>query len=197
MEHSPQNALASLLPLLLAGEESAALAFRVLDRRRRRLRDCGRLQNALAGMGADEQRHEQLLRTWQRELPPVPTDALLLRQAEYFFSSLASRNAGLHFARIAALDSGVCLLLSALRRAQPLATLGPLWQIACDEARHVVIARDFALALAGRTERLTAVAETRAGLAGLLARQGDALATLGLDADALLRRLAHAPRCLC
>jgi hypothetical protein len=197
MERSPQYALASLLPLLLAGEESAALAFRVLDRRRRRLGDTGHLLGALARLGADEQRHERLLRSWQCELPQVPPDPALQLRASLFFRSLASRDAGLHFARIAAIDSAVCQLLGALRRALPPTTLGPLWQIACDEARHVVIARDYALALTGRSARLAAAVEARDGLTHLLAQRGDSLDALGLDVDALLQKLAGPPRCLC
>jgi hypothetical protein len=197
MEQSPRQALASLLPLLLAGEVSAASAFHVLGRRRRRQGDDTRLLGALETMGADERWHERLLLEWQQELPVVSADPELERHMRVFFRGLASRDAGVHFARIAALDSAVCLLLGSLRRAQPLPMLGPLWQIASDEARHVVVARDYALALTCRAVRLAAADETRTGLARLLAFRGDALDALDLDVDRLLGRLSRPPRCLC
>ncbi len=191
-----QTALASLLPLLLAGEASAAAAFEVLGRRRRDSGDGTAMSTALAAIAAEERVHEGWLLEMRDALPQIPDDPALHVAAQRFFSGLASRNAGLHFTRIAALDSAVCIILGALRKAQPHCYAGTLSRIATDESRHVALSLRYARALTHREERINAAAATRESLAALLLMRGAAFETLGIDADRLRTRIAKPPRFL-
>jgi hypothetical protein len=193
MATSAHLALAALLPLLLAGEESAEAAFEVLSRRRCRGSDRHALGGALRAIAAEERVHQQRLLALQSALPAVPDDPALRSRATAFFAGLASRNVGIHLTRIAALDSAVCLLLGALRRAQPALHAGVLAGIGHDEARHVAVTLAPARALSSRSVRLEAAVHTRVGLAALLGERAASLDQLGIDPDRLLRRVAEPP----
>ena len=196
LQLTSQIALASLLPLLLAGEASAAVAFEVLGRRRRGCGDAAAMSTALAAIAAEERVHEGWLLEMRDALPQIPHDPALHVAAAQFFCSLASRNAGVHFARIAALDSAVCIILGALRRAQPHGYAGTLSRIATDESRHVALSLRYARALTHREERINAAAATRESLATLLLMRGAAFEQLGIDTDRLRARISRPPRFL-
>jgi hypothetical protein len=115
-----------------------------------------------------------------------------------FFRSLGGRNLGLHFAQLAALDSGVCAILAAMRDGPLPLTTEPrifriLEKIHHDEARHTASALRFARHLVPR-ERLFDEAHTvRSKLVDLIKLRADAMERLGVDADRLARRLTTPP----
>ena len=195
---SHQEALAELLPVLLCGEESAALAFGRFSG------DSAFSQQARAELqliGQEEQRHERALQALRQALPPSPLDAEVRTAARRFFARISGRDPGEHFARIAALDSGVCVLLGALlKRGSPLAadaTVGGLMShIHRDEARHVRVSRRYTRLLLNKRQSRAIAFETRTRLAMLMALRGTALEALGVDANRLLQRLRLVPRAL-
>jgi hypothetical protein len=193
---SPQHSLARLLQVLLEGEHSAALAFEVLGRRRQSVGDEQRLLLAIKRIGAEEREHEALLRALQRSLPHAPLDEARQVAIRQFLRGLASRDAGIHFARIAALDSAVCLLLRSLRRAQPTLHAATLARIARDEAGHVALAAHYAQRLCEPRARIVAAEDTRAGLALLLEPSAGDFDRLGIAPAVLLRQLRTPPRFL-
>ena len=136
------EALGRLLPILLCGEESA---FHVFWREAGRLTDVP-LRHSLAlarRIAAEELEHEQLLRELRNCCPAADNLASIRLRARRFFLRMASRDPALHFARVAALDSGVCVILTAV--AKPLArahvVVDTLNRIRRDEARHVRFSR--------------------------------------------------------
>ena len=195
-ETTQGRALARLLRLLLHGEQSAALAFEVLGRRRLRQGDAPALLSALQHIAAEERQHVLLLSGLARELPAIEFDSPVTTATECFFRGLASRDAGVHFTRIAALDSAVCILFATLRKSQPALFHPVLQRIARDEARHVALAARFARRLCAQPSQRNAAAETRAGLADLLRHCADDLETLQIAPGRLLTRLREPPRFL-
>ena len=193
-----QEALADLLPVLLCGEESAALAFARFSG------DCEFSQRARAELqqiGNDERQHEAQLQALRQALPPATGEDEVRRAARRFFARAGGRDPGKHFARILALDSGVCVLLGALRgRGLPLATDGYvsaiLARIHRDEVRHVMVSRRYAGLLLEKRQAYAVAQEMRERLAVLMALRGAALETLGVDTDRLLGRLRRVPRAL-
>src|SRR5215831_12845699 len=136
------EALGRLLPILLCGEESA---FHVFWREAGRLTDV-QLRQSLAlarRIAAEELEHEQLLRELRNCCPAADNLASIRLRARRFFLRMASRDPALHFARVAALDSGVCVILAAV--AKPLArahvVVDTINRIRRDEARHVRFSR--------------------------------------------------------
>lgn len=195
-ETARRQALARLLRLLLYGEQSAALAFDILGHRRLRQGETPALLSALRHIGADERQHVALLSGLAQVLPAIELDSATTTAAERFFSGLASRDVGVHFTRIAALDSAVCLLLAALRKSQPALFHPVLHRIARDEARHVALATRFARRLCVQPTQWNAAADTRGGLADLLRHRADDMETLQMAPGRLLTRLREPPRFL-
>jgi hypothetical protein len=136
--------------------------------------------------------HEHLLQQL-RSCCPVPNDiASILRQTRRFFRRIASRDPAVHFARVAGLDSGVCLILSALVR--PLSRATALSQIfdriRSDETRHVRFSRQHSYELGADTMLLAnTAAQIRSELVALLYPFGHSFEDLGVDADHLFRRV--------
>ena len=167
----PQTeALGRLLPALLCGEESS---FHVFSQEAGRLAELGlRRSLALSGrIAVEELEHERLLRDL-RNCCPVPDDLATIRlRAHRFFLRMASRDPALHFARVAALDSYVCVILAAV--AKPLARAGVVVdtfnRIRGDEARHVRFSREHSCEL-GADKALLAdtAARVRSELVALL-----------------------------
>jgi hypothetical protein len=185
------SALGELLPTLLCGEESA---FHVFWREGHRGSTVQIHSEALANQIAiEELEHERLLQDL-RGCCPVPSDvASTLLRARRFFLRMASRDPAVHFARVAALDSAVCIVLSAL--AKPLSRATALIEIfnriRSDEARHVRFSRRHSYELGADTSLLTNTAACiRGELVTLLHPLGDAFEDLGVDADHLFRRIS-------
>jgi len=105
---------------------------------------------------------------------------------------MASRDLTIHFARIAALDSGVCIILSALVRPVARApVLAELFnRIRRDEARHVGFSRQHSCRLGANKSLLEDIAiRARAELVTLLYPLANSFEDLGVDADCLFRRV--------
>jgi hypothetical protein len=116
-----------------------------------------------------------------------------------FFITLVDPDPGRYFARIAGLDSAVCLLLGALRRRRsPLAgdatVAATFARIHRDEAAHVDAARRIALAYTPAARARDVATETRRRLVTLLRERGAAFERLGVDADVLFARLGSVAR---
>lgn len=190
------DALAELLPLLLCGEESAALAFGSAATRISLLPTA---RAELDRIGREEAVHGRLLQRLRAALPVARPEARLLARMRRFLVTLADADAGRYFSRIAGLDSAVCIVLAALRgRRSPLAAeatvAAAFARIHRDEAGHVDAARRIALAQAPAALALDAATQTRRQLVELLRERGAAFEQLGVDADALFARLAQVSR---
>jgi hypothetical protein len=185
-------ALGQLLPGLLCGEESS---FHVFWREGHRGSNVQVSHSeALADQIAlEELEHERLLQDL-RACCPVPNDlASTLARTRRFFLRMASRDPAIHFARVAALDSAVCIVLSTL--VKPLSRATALIEIfnriRSDEARHVRFSRWHSYELGADTSLLAnTAARIRGELVALLYPLGSAFEDLGLDADHLFRRIA-------
>jgi hypothetical protein len=187
---SGNPAVASLLGLLRAGEQSAALAFgRLL--RRLPAAAAERTGAVLGAIRADEACHDALLAraaTVCAVSPQVPP-ALARR----FFLQLESRELATQLARIAALDGCVCQVLARVLAAGdgstlPIALASALERIRRDEGRHVRAARVLAREH-GLDESMFHVLdlETRRSFDRVLAWYEPAFVVLGVDAQALRR----------
>lgn len=191
-------ALAELLPLLLCGEESAALAF---DGAAAGAASSPAVRAVLDRIRREEMVHGWLLQRLRAALPASPPDARLLARMRRFLVTLADADAdpGRYFARIAGLDSAVCIVLAALRgRRSPLASDAAVAttfaRIHHDEAGHVDAARRIALGHGPARLARDAATQTRRHLVELLRERGDAFERLGVDADALFARLGVVSR---
>ncbi len=174
LSESQVIALGRLLPSLLCGEESS-------------------FHEALANQIAlEELVHERLLQDL-RECCPVPNDITsTLVRTRRFFLRMASRDPAIHFARVAGLDSAVCIILSSLLKPLSRATalIEIFDRIRSDEARHVKFSRRHSYELGADTYLLAnTAARIRSELVAFLYPLGSAFEDLGLDAEHLFRRI--------
>jgi hypothetical protein len=190
MAESQIEALGRLLPALLCGEESS---FHVFSQEAGRLTEVAFYQRALARrIAVEESEHERLLGDL-RKCCPVPNDLTSIRlRAHRFFLRMACRDHALHFAKVAALDSAVCVILAAvtkpLRRAR--VVVETFNRIRGDEARHVRFSREYSCELGADKSLLADTAAcVRSELVGLLYPLASSFEDLGLDADRLFRRI--------
>jgi hypothetical protein len=101
---------------------------------------------------------------------------------------MASRDVALHFARVAALDSGVCIILSALIKPAGFAAI--FKRIREDEARHVRFSRMHSCLLGADKTMLESTANrVRAELVTLLYPLANSFEELGVDAESLFHRV--------
>jgi hypothetical protein len=185
------EALGRLLPALLCGEESS---FHVFSQEAGRLTEVAFYRSlALArGIAVEELQHEQLIRDL-RKCCPVPNDLATIRlRAQRFFLRMACRDHALHFAKVAALDSAVCVILAAvtkpLRRAR--VVVETFNRIRADEARHVRFSREYSCELGADKSLLADTAAcVRSELVALLYPLAGSFEYLGLDTDRLFRRI--------
>lgn len=189
------EALAALIPVLGCGEEAAGLAFEGLSRD---ARDDATASTALERIGREEQAHEAMLRALAAGLPEPADMPRLMRAAQRFHLDLGRDSATARLARIAALDSAVCLILARLLRPGTPLSADPvthqmLRSIARDEARHVRATRSLAMARANAATLNDWAAPVRPRLATLLGEAGGALEVLHLDPDWLARGIAPLP----
>jgi hypothetical protein len=184
-------ALGQLLPSLLCGEESAFLVF---------WRDGQGVSNAQASrsralayrIAADELAHEHLLQQLRCCCPVAGDIASILPGTRRFFLRIASRDPAVHFARVAGLDSGLCVILAAL--VTPLSRATALTEIfdriRRDEARHVRFSRKRSYELGAGTLLVTnTAAQIRGELVSLLYPLGRSFEDIGVDSDHLFRRI--------
>ncbi|MBT9584423.1 hypothetical protein IV102_13860 [bacterium] len=190
------ESLAELLLVIGCGEESAVFAFQ-------RLAGRGELQHHAQGqllrIAREEEHHEQLLRGLRASLPTPRPDPLLKGRLRRFFLTLESREIGVHFARLAALDSAVCSILGELRSPKGKIHLesgiARIFQnIHEDEANHVRTALSLGHELAGRQRFLEEWVWTRQRLGALLDMKAEAFEGVGIDPRRLHQRLRKVPR---
>jgi hypothetical protein len=194
LDEGSARALATLIPLLGCGEEAAALAFDGLAENQ--ADDFA--ANALEQIALEERVHDYLMHQLQSCLPEVPQRTAMMRAARRFHVELGLGDPGLHLARIAALDSAVCLILSRLiRDGTPIrsdpAVYGILRRIRDDEARHVRVSRTVALATGNRRVMKNAAMAARDALASILTLAEDAFEALKVDPAALERDIRRLP----
>ena len=183
--------IATLLALLRAGEQSAAHAFSRISHRL----SAGELQiasSSLQALIADEQRHDDALATHCGAMPQVAISDAPTRR---FFRALESREPIVHLARVAALDSCVCQVLTRVLVRTPQAQLGSsltnlLLRIRADEAQHVRVTRTLARAMGADIPMLRVVSwEVRQAFSALLVPRAAAFEALGVDSGALISRI--------
>ena len=189
------EAATELLQVLCCGEESAVFAFEALSRN-------GALNAAASACAAaiarEEAFHDELLRGLRAVLPTPRPDAALVDDLRDFYRSLNTPSAFVHLTQIHALDSGVCLILSALRGAgRPVGenpTLDAIFaRIQRDEVGHVRASSRMARELGPARAAADHLARTREGLADLILQRADALETLRVDPAVLRRTLLRVP----
>jgi len=189
------EAPAELLQVFACGEESVALAFARLGSPPLEGAAC----RGLARIADEELTHERLLRGLRFALPTPARDRELRRAMIHFYHGIAQGDVGRNLASITALDSALCMILSALLEPKRVLAHDPtvaaiFRRIHRDEVGHVRFSRCIAVELAGRNA-ISAVAErTRIGLVDVLRRRGAALERLGIDAEMLFARLGRVPR---
>jgi hypothetical protein len=185
------TALGQLLPSLLCGEESAFHVF---------WREGQRVSNAQASrsralayrIAADELEHEHLLQQLRSCCPVAGDIASILPGTRRFFLRIASRDPAVHFARVAGLDSGVCVILAALVKPLSRATAVTeiFGRIRRDEARHVRFSRQRSYELgAGTLLVANTTAQIRSELVALLYPLARSFEDIGVDSDHLFRRI--------
>ena len=188
------DALARLVPLLGCGEEAAALAFDGLASS-----DGDPATAAALNAIADEERvHDALLQGLAASLSVVPT-AALRRAARRFHIDLGRGSTLAHLARIAAIDAGVCTILSRLlRRTSPVAgdrvVANMLARIRSDETRHVRLSRSLVLARADGRRFEDVAQSAREALANVLMLADDAFEALAVDPAKLRADIYRLPR---
>jgi hypothetical protein len=185
------TALGRLVPSLLCGEESAFLVFWQEGQRvsNDQVSRCRALAYRIA---ADELEHERLLQRVRSCCPFAGDIASILPGTRRFFLRIASRDPAVHFARVAGLDSGLCVILAALVKPLERATaLTEIFdRIRSDEARHVRFSRQRSYELGTGTLLVAnTAAQIRSDLVALLYPLGPTFEDLGLDADQLFHRV--------
>lgn len=188
------SALAMLVPLLGCGEEAAAIAFDGLA-----ANDADPAAAlSLREIAEEERVHDQLLHGLAESLPPVAAVALR-REARRFHIDLGRGSALAHLARIAAIDAGVCMILSRLLRPgspvvgdQVVADM--LTRIRLDETRHVRLSRSLVLARADGRQFDDVARAAREALANVIMLAADALEDLAVDPARLRADLGSLPQ---
>jgi hypothetical protein len=194
LDDRPASALALLVPLLGCGEEAAALAFDGLA-----ASDVDPATAAALRVIADEERvHDGLLHCLAESLPVVAT-AAVRRAARRFHIDLGRGSTLVHLARIAAVDAGVCTILSRLLRpsspvAGDRAVANLLARIRSDETRHVRLSRTLVLARADGRRFEDVAQSAREALANVLMLAADAFEVLEVDPAQLRADIRSLPR---
>lgn len=189
----PAQALARLVPLLGCGEEAAAIAFDGLAA-------CEGDPTAAAALRAiaeEERVHDDLLHGLAESLPAVAA-AALRREARRFHIDLGRGSTLAHLARIAAIDAGVCMILSRLLRpGSPVsgdqAVADMLARIRLDETRHVRLSRSLVLARAEGRQFEDVAHAAREALANVIMLAADAFEDLAVDPARLHADLGALP----
>lgn len=188
-----EQALSSLVPLLLCGEQSAQQVFH---------HQAGQLQLgaqktlavALQQIEQEEEAHERALQGLAAALCISPDLHQRKRRSQQFYASLARDvSLGQHFARIEILDACVCRIMHALSRAS-WGESHPLYYlfdaIKVDEACHVGTSRRFGKMLGiGNAERERERRMIGALIVDFLSPDAAAFECLGVDPARLFKQL--------
>lgn len=190
------DALSRVVQLLACGEQSAIHVFyKEGDRLGQGGSPLLQSQSIMYRIAKEETLHDEVLSRLAHLLPYDERHQALRRYARRFYVKLAHPDPKYHFFRISELDSVVCMIMHSLltgtgkvRNKAGLAAI--VQRIRNDEATHVRITRDRVAEL-GMTvsERLTEADPVRAEIVAMLGTAADAFEILGIDADALFRRI--------
>src|SRR5262249_2362398 len=132
-------------------------------------------------IAADELEHERLLQDLRSCCPSSDDVGSIPLKTRRFFLRMASRDPALHFARVAALDSGVCVIFAALENplSRAPAVVEIFNRIRADEARHVRFSRQHSCSLGADASLLAnTAAHIRSELVALLYRLGSSFEDL-------------------
>ena len=172
------------------GEDTAAAAFSSLAANH------AAAAHDMSAIALEEEGHAALVHAVLRDLPKRRDDPPFRRAQRRFYLEVGRRDVAARFSTIYALDSAVCMILSAARRCTTVARERPLAdalrQIHRDEARHVRVSLFWARQLAHDDDIGAQVRLTRSGLIDMLHHRAGDLAEIGLDVDALFARLRPA-----
>jgi len=185
------ESLGHLMPLLMCGEQSAALVFN-REANRSKSQRSSQLFNHIE---ADEMVHDDALQAIYKDLPKSPHEAAVKRRAKRFYVALGSANAPPEelFAGIEHLDSCVCSIMSAVEKSKlgnhhPYAHI--IQRIKLDEARHVGISRQHLKWLGSDPKRVAESGEEiRNRFIELICPDTDHWETLGVDWDKLKKQI--------
>ncbi len=186
-ESQHANALARLLPLLVCGEQSSQWVFYNEHKRAQGMKHQSSVA-AFESIVADERYHELALDFVQHQLP-IPKDITKLkRRSQRFYVAFGHQDTlAEHFAQIACLDALVCRIMVAMEKSDlgadhPFTLLCRM--IKQDEARHVTLAKQHAIALGfdkSQWQNLRAFVSEK--LYDLLNSERHAFEQLGVDLD--------------
>jgi hypothetical protein len=182
--------LGHLVPHLLCGEESAVLVFFHRSRSKADLI----AREGMLRIAREEKVHEIMLAKVQTELPTPADITTIQERAHAFFVSMTMNDPATHFAAIAALDSGVCKIMSALC-SSPVVKACPVVhqifsQILQEESGHVRFSRRCASDLGLSHVQMNDIGEpVRVNLPKFLETGASAFEKLAVDPDRLFRRI--------
>lgn len=190
LTHQDARALASLLPMLLCGEQSAVVFFH----NKATNAEFTQSHQLLTQIAQDEYIHDQALQKLVNQLPTPTNHHQLKRRSQSFYLSLAKNiSVAEQFARIHQLDRAVCKIMHAISksRIRNHANLSYLFsQISKDEARHSNICKRQALALnLSKTEMEKQAGILRRKLVNLLRPVADYFERLEVDSDKLFNNI--------
>ena len=185
------ESLSQVMPLLMCGEQSAALVFN---------REANRSENQKSAtlfsqIEADEGIHDDALQAIYSDLPVSPDEAAIKRRAKRFYIAMGSGDAPADelFAGIVHLDSCVCSIMSAVEKSKlgkhhPYAQV--IQRIKLDEARHVGVSRQHLKWLGSDPSRTGELGdEIRTNLIELIRPETDHWEALGVDWDKLEKQI--------
>lgn len=185
------ESLGQVMPLLMCGEQSAALVFNREANRSENQRSA----NLFSQIEADETVHDDALQAIYSDLPVSPHEAAIKRRAKRFYIAMGSDNAPADelFAGIVHLDSCVCSIMGAVEKSKlgkhhPYAHV--IQRIKLDEARHVGVSRQHLKWLGANAKHTSELGdEIRTRLGDLLRPNTDDWEALGVDWDKLEKQI--------
>ena len=185
------ESLGQLMPLLMCGEQSAALVFnREADRTHSQ-----RSSQLFREIEAEEVVHDDALQTIYSNLPVSKQEAEIKRRAKRFYVAMGSVNAPAEelFARIQHLDSCVCAIMDGVEKGKigkqhPFAHV--FRRVKQDEARHVGVSRQHLQWMGSDRQRISELGiEIRSQLIELIRPDTDHWEAIGVDWDKLERQI--------
>ena len=187
------EAAARILAILVCAEESAVNIFQH-EAARVEEEQIKANHQALLEIETEERVHDWLIQTARAHYPKPDDIVSIKRRTRRLFMRVASRDLGVHFARISGLDSGVCICLTALLGSKTVTAVPGfarlLRHIRRDEAGHVKKARAHAGFLGFDASGFgDAYDLTRSGMVDMLTPIAPSFETMGVDPDRLFKRL--------
>ena len=187
--------LASLLPMLLCGEQSAIVTFN-RHAETLPLDAISSSKQLFVQIESDEIYHEKALQKLFNSLPKPDNLHQLKRKSQLFYLSLSKQiNLAEQFIRISQLDSKVCLIMHAMSKsslAKQRLMSSLFSNIMKDEARHVSISKKHAIRLGiSRNQVVTNAERVERELLKLLSPMANSFDQLEVDPDKLFNRISR------